>query len=395
MTKQTYTLTNGRTKTFDKVRFQALVKRKQQPEQNGDHRISQNAVMEALADSIHVSFSAIKHWFNGNNAPGSLEIVGQIANYFGVETDWLLMTPQDGTAERKPAAERDDCIPINAIPSIPPSLTDYITERLTICASEVEEWTVAGVKDIVRNRLAQLRSQVLLGYKRPWEIQITANGHTFRFLERVGLEELEKTIQLIDIADDLDLYMGYEFPDVFELAEYLDTLEREEMKGIFYAMYHDCDTTLGPLLAYGEKDGIFYSGKEIERKPVSEIPEDTVWGSVYFDIYCEPDQMEGFEQMDLAAIGRVCHALTDAFDTEESSPVYEDGKGLTYWLNDPMLRGAEDVKKYIAQVGELVRLTGDQIYRPSAFKEVGPNGPRTMQIEFDKQGNATVLIAQV
>lgn len=389
MAKQTYTLANGSTKTFDNTKFRDLVKCKQEPERNGDHRSSQNAAMMDLADCIHVSFSAVKHWLNGHNAPGSLEIVGQISNYFGVETDRLLMTPQkDGTVEKMPAAEVN--IPIHT------SVTDCIKERLTIRTSEAEEWAVREIKDIVRYRLAQIGTQALLGSNRLWKIQIAAGSRSLRFLEGIGLDELKEVIQLIDAADDLDLYMDFDCRDAFELAEYLDTLEQEEMKGIFYAMYHtvDCNPTLGPLLAYGEKGGIFYSGKEIERKAVPEISVDAVWESVYTDIYCEPDQMEGFEQMDLAAVSRVCHALTEAFDTEESSPVYEDEEGFAYWLNNPTLRGVEDVKRYIALVGELVRLTGNQIDHPSVFTEVGPNGPRTMQIEFDKQGNATILIAQ-
>lgn len=389
MAKQTYILPNGCTKTFDGTQFRALVKRRQQPEQNGDHRISQNAVMEDLADSVHVSFSAIKHWFNGHNAPGSPEIVGQIADYFGVEVEQLLMTPQDGGVERAPTADMNGRIPTNMV--------YYIKERLTLRTAEVEEWVAACVKDILRNRLAQIGTNALLGSNRLWKMQVTTDGHTFRFLKGIGLEELKQIIPLIGTAEYLELYMDYDFYDAFELTEYLDTLEQGEMKGIFYTMYHTADSNpiLGPLLAYGEKDGVFYSGKEIERKSAAEIPADTVWESVYTDIFCEPDQMEGVEKMDLTAISRICHALTDAFDTEESSPVYEDEKGLSYWLNNPTLRGTEDVKKYIALVGELVRLTGDQIDHPSAFTEVGPNGPRTMYIDFDRQGNATVRIAQV
>ena len=51
--------------------------------------------MMELADSIHVSFSAVKHWYNGHNAPGNMGIVSQIAAYFGIAPDQLLAARED------------------------------------------------------------------------------------------------------------------------------------------------------------------------------------------------------------------------------------------------------------------------------------------------------------
>lgn len=87
MAKLTYLTADGSEKTFNQKQLMALVKGKQTSDENGDHRVSQNAVMEDLASNIHVSFSSIKHWVNGHNSPGSLEIVSQIASYFNVKTE--------------------------------------------------------------------------------------------------------------------------------------------------------------------------------------------------------------------------------------------------------------------------------------------------------------------
>lgn len=389
MAKLSYLTADGSKKTFNQKQLMALVKGKQVAVENGDHRMSQNAVMEDLANSIHVSFSSIKHWVNGHNAPGSLDIVRQIASYFNVKTEQLLLPVQ---IEKEDYAPLDDLEYIDFHPTM-----CYIREHLIINAAEAEKWASDQVKDIMLDRLAEIGREALLESNRLWELQITADGQTLHFLKGVGLDELKQVIMLLYSAKDIDLYMDYDFSFPFEMAEYLDTLEREEMKGIFYSMYHaaDGDTSLGPLLAYGEKNGNFHSGAIIELKQTEEIPAEAVWDSVHSDIFCDTDQLEGFEEMDQAAISKICHALTDSFDTEESSPVCEDETGITYYLDNPKLRGRGDVEKYIALVGELIRITNDQIYHPSVFVEVGPSGPRTMHIDFDHQGNATVWIAQV
>ena len=330
---------------------------------------------------------SIKHWVNGHNSPGSLEIVSQIASYFNVKTEQLLMPVQIESEEYNSLEEL----------RYYGSTMCYIREHLIIKAAEAEKWAAEQVRYIMLDRLGEIGRAALLDSNRLWELQITVDGQTLHFQKGVGLDELKQVIMLLHSAKDIDLYMDYDFSYPFEMAEYLDTLEREEMKGIFYSMYHvaDGNTSLGPLLAYGERNGSFYSGSIIELKQTEDTPAETVWDSVHSDIFCDTDQLEGFEEMDQAAISKICHALTDSFDTEDYSPVLEDETGIEYFLNNPVLRGDNDVKRYIALVGELVRLTDDQIYRPSVFVEVGPSGPRTMQIDFDRQGNATVWIAQV
>lgn len=98
MAKLTYISQDGTEKTFDVERFKALIKRKQEPQGTEDRKKSQNAIMMELAESIHVSFSTIKHWYNGHNAPGDLEIISKIAEYFCTDTEKLLTTPDDTAA---------------------------------------------------------------------------------------------------------------------------------------------------------------------------------------------------------------------------------------------------------------------------------------------------------
>lgn len=93
MAKKTYLMQDGTTKTFDTARFRALMRCKW--ESPGTGRKSQNTAMMELADSIHVSFSAVKHWYNGHNAPGNMGIVSQIAAYFGIAPDQLLAARED------------------------------------------------------------------------------------------------------------------------------------------------------------------------------------------------------------------------------------------------------------------------------------------------------------
>lgn len=389
MARQTYITKNGAEKTFDVGQFRTLIRYRQEVQNTEERRKSLNEIMMDLADSVHASFSAVKHWYSGHNGPGSIEMISQIADYLGVETEKLLADPEDAVKRVFKNVETVYCHCT--------SVVYYIKERLVLHAAEAEDWAIDSIKDIVRGRLAQLGANTLLSSSRLWQLQITADGQTLCFPKGVDLNELKQVMNLVNSAEDIDLYMNYDYHGAFELAEYLDTLEPMEMKGIFYTMYHtvDCDPSLGPLLAYGEKAGVFHTGKEIERKAVEEIPADAAWEADISDVIFDSEDMEEFKTMDADAISRVCHALTAAFDPEGAEPIIEDEKGIYFCLNNTVLRSAEDIRKYCTLVGELVRLTDDLLDRPCSFTEVGPSGPRTMQIDFDKNGTPTILIAQV
>ena len=56
MAKLTYLTADGSKKTFNQKQLMALVKGKQVAGENGDHRMSQNAVMERLGEQYSCFF---------------------------------------------------------------------------------------------------------------------------------------------------------------------------------------------------------------------------------------------------------------------------------------------------------------------------------------------------
>lgn len=99
MARQTYITKNGAEKTFDVGQFRTLIRYRQEVQNTEDRRKSLNEIMMDLADSVHTSFSAVKHWYNGHNGPGSIEMISQIADYLGVETEKLLADPEDAVKQ--------------------------------------------------------------------------------------------------------------------------------------------------------------------------------------------------------------------------------------------------------------------------------------------------------
>lgn len=86
----TYILPDGRTAKFSQSNFKVLLWKQKQNIQCSGQKVSQQAIIEDLAESLNISSSSIKHWISGHNAPGDLDKVKDLAKYFDVSLDAIL-----------------------------------------------------------------------------------------------------------------------------------------------------------------------------------------------------------------------------------------------------------------------------------------------------------------
>lgn len=77
---------NGVGYQFDKTSFQTFVKAYMHRE--GVH---QYEVFELISSDINVTPEAIKQWYYGNNGPGDIDMIKQMANIFGITSYLSLM----------------------------------------------------------------------------------------------------------------------------------------------------------------------------------------------------------------------------------------------------------------------------------------------------------------
>ena len=87
---KTIKLKDGKTAWFSSANLRsALRSKKEQLEQSGE-KCSQQMMMEDIAEQTGISFSAIKHWCAGHNAPSDPDKVQDLADALGVEMNYLL-----------------------------------------------------------------------------------------------------------------------------------------------------------------------------------------------------------------------------------------------------------------------------------------------------------------
>lgn len=90
-----YTIPNGTQAYFSRYNLKAAIHRAMA---SYGTKISQQAFLEDMADATGNSFSAIKHWLAGHNAPSDLEKLQAVADYLKVELTDLLEVEKENKA---------------------------------------------------------------------------------------------------------------------------------------------------------------------------------------------------------------------------------------------------------------------------------------------------------
>ena len=106
--KMQYSLPSGETAYFSTSKFKSILLRKGKESEKEGKKRSQQALMTDIADEIGVSFSAVKHWISGHNAPSDLEKVKDLAEGLGVDMMDLLDTEKENIMNTNTASTCTD-----------------------------------------------------------------------------------------------------------------------------------------------------------------------------------------------------------------------------------------------------------------------------------------------
>lgn len=136
--KLRYTLPDGTTAVFSPTKMQLVLLR------SGKKR-SQTRKLQDAADAIGVSFSAMKHWLMGHNAPSDLDKVCDLAQALHVEMNDLLDTDMEenkmntnmNTNTMQIPTEMDNSSVLSTVRSLYRSMASYL--ELVRMASKTEE----------------------------------------------------------------------------------------------------------------------------------------------------------------------------------------------------------------------------------------------------------------
>lgn len=136
--KLRYTLPDGTTAVFSPTKMQLVLLR------SGKKR-SQTRQLQDAADAIGVSFSAMKHWLMGHNAPSDLDKVRDLAQALHVEMNDLLDTDMEenkmntnmNTNTMQIPTEMDNSSVLSTVRSLYRSMASYL--ELVRIASKTEE----------------------------------------------------------------------------------------------------------------------------------------------------------------------------------------------------------------------------------------------------------------
>lgn len=136
--KLRYTLPDGTTAVFSPAKMQLVLLR-------GGRKRSQTRQLQDAADAIGVSFSAMKHWLMGHNAPSDLDKVRDLAQALHVEMNDLLDTDMEenmmntnmNTNTMQIPTEMDNSSVLSTVRSLYRSMASYL--ELVRMASKAEE----------------------------------------------------------------------------------------------------------------------------------------------------------------------------------------------------------------------------------------------------------------
>lgn len=274
-----------------------------------------------------------------------------------------------------------------------------IMEHLTVKEHCKEAESIKGV---MQWQIALVGMLSLLDAARFFHIKLTADGETTEYSKDMTALDLKTIIGKMEYAKDVDLFFDYSFTwrvsydalnvGPFAMCDYLNSLSEEERDGAFYCMYNYADSDAddaGIVAAYGKKNGTDYHGV-LPYHEIEDLPNDGRWLTPLTALQYETESLDG---IDIAQIEQVFQTIEASFDGAKA--VYHTkGKYVSIWLDCIELRSSDELKRFAALVGKLVRLTDDHIGCMPNFYDAAAIDPRLLWMHFDHDGNATFSIAE-
>lgn len=205
MEKGKYTMSNGKTAVFNYLELRSAIARKAHAQ-----GVSRQELMENITDAIGISFSSLKHWIQGHNAPSDLEKVQDIANALGLSLEDLLtekgeeeMTTSNNTSNVAPVtAMRTFTSDSEAVRNIYILMVNFI-ESFRQFASTPSDKT----RDLKNLFVCLMKARLDI----PAEVFIQLRSFVVNYLQQMILvDKLFTSIYAEEMSDDIDPSKLYE-----------------------------------------------------------------------------------------------------------------------------------------------------------------------------------------
>lgn len=241
---------------------------------------------------------------------------------------------------------------------------------------------------ILKNSAKVINITFLCGEKK-----VTFSGDTMNadFHNMIRALEEERSFQLTMEYQycwrALDPEMSY---DHLAISSYLDRVQEEETKHIFYTMYNDadCGDGAGILSAYGERNGHAYKGI-VQDKHIPDFPDSGNWYAPRETVIYEPNEID---HVDLKAIGEVIQELSTL---SEGDNIVVSENELSYFMNNFQPKNSEDFKKFVHLAGRLIELTNGECYICAELVDLDDPFGRIIKIDVTDSKKYTITMASI
>lgn len=301
----------------------------------------------------------------------------------------------------------------------------YFTIKEHLSVKNIESECVCMPLEAMRVHIANLGAMMLFDRASIYSIKLSADDKEYAFSGKEVTPELHALIRaMMDANETVELVAEYGYSltlglDYLQPGFYVSEVVEEELKerpeeagNLFYSMYHEEDGCVGTgdLVAYGTKDGKQYNGK-IEPTE-ADLPDRGNWIAADPPV-CFCADAEELEEMDVDAIKEACRAFcvldkdilwedkVDNVSIGERKCRYpnitfcRDEEGIEFYVNNVTLETKADFERYIALCSNLIRATEGQCSMLTQFVDFSLDDARTIDLDFDVDGNCTVKMASV
>jgi hypothetical protein len=224
------------------------------------------------------------------------------------------------------------------------------------------------------------------------ELSLQANGNEYFFKGSEITPKLHEIIRVINSATTMDLVMSYDSVNSeFPIAKKVSEIFKKGpcyANNLFYSLYNkaDCNSGVGLLSAYGEKNGKFYCG------PVE--LQNSLW--VEGEWYNE-DSLVAFEGSVADVLNledlKKCVAELSALGADVDFRV--DKEEISLFVNNMTIKTSDTFACFMDLCMDIDRLTNGNSSFMLEFADTSDADARVMMIELDNSGEYVVSIVAV
>lgn len=224
------------------------------------------------------------------------------------------------------------------------------------------------------------------------ELSLQANGNEYFFKGSEITPKLHEIIRVINSATTMDLVMSYDSVNCeFPIAEVVSETFKEGPRyanDLFYSLYNkaDCNSGVGLLSAYGEKNGKFYCG------PVELHNSLLVEGEWYNEDNLITFEGEIKDVLNLEDLKK-CVAELSALGADVDFKV--DAEEISLFVNNMTIKAIDTFDCFVKLCLELDRVTDGKCGFMLEFVDISDTDTRVLLIDLDDNGAYSVWMANV